>query len=191
MIELTTEQRENLDKLATYLEKLPYDYKHFDMDEFIDLDGNPQFEYEDELFNLKYSEFSRYARENGGVDKLMIGNCGTVACAIGHGPAAGILLDEVYFFDGIIRWRNYSHEKFIYDFDGWYWCFGSVWKNIDNHPWGASARIRYLLDDNDLPIYDDEGIEYLLVNEDSIGLYENYMKTNGDDKAIDILDEFR
>lgn len=136
---LTRAQRRNLDKLATYLESLPRDYRHFHMEEYLRQRARASDE-----------AVTEYARHNGGVAQ-----CGTVACAVGHGPAAGILFrrDELDEYGGALfpDWSVYS-ERFVPRAELWArcepefdWAFGSAWSSADNHHWGAAARIRYLL----------------------------------------------
>jgi hypothetical protein len=137
MSTLTDEQRANLDKLATYLEGLPKRYKHFGMGVWITgADGKA---------------IVRYALENGGVS-----SCGAVACAVGHGPAAGILVPgsmvTLDCYGPSVDWWNYAEQAFGVCHD---WCFESDWDTIDNHHYGAAARIRYLLDKGEPP----EGFE--------------------------------
>lgn len=67
-------------------------------------------------------------------------DCGTVACAIGHGPKAGLAVEE---FDR--SWYLYSERVFGLSDRGWTWCFGSEWEAIDNTPAGAAKRIQYLI----------------------------------------------
>lgn len=124
---LTRAQRRNLAKLAAYLEGLPRDYRHFNMGYYLKLKSNG-----DEL---------AYVRKNGGV-----ASCGTVACAVGHGPAAGILFRSGDFVWGEPHWRAYA-ERFVPKEHGpdCEWAFGGSWSHHDNHHWGAAARIRYLL----------------------------------------------
>lgn len=139
----TRAQKANLKKLATYLEALPEDYTHFDMEGFTSLDA------EDE---------AKYARENGGLDKYP---CGTVACAVGHGPSAGVPFRKGKdFYTGIFRfcqdtpepdWDVYSTRFAPADTQVWIFLFGCVWSGIDNTHRGAAARIRYILDGNSLP----------------------------------------
>jgi hypothetical protein len=64
-------------------------------------------------------------------------SCGTVACAVGHGPAAGI---RVY---GDTDWSDYADRVFgeMPENDFTY-MFGSSWSYSDNTPKGAAARIR-------------------------------------------------
>lgn len=75
--------------------------------------------------------------------------CGTVGCAVGHGPYAGIpkKKDET--------WEGYAYRCFLnwQNSDGdlgrgphWRWCFGGEWTYADNTPKGAAKRILWLLD---------------------------------------------
>lgn len=110
----------NLEKLAAYLESLPDDYEYFDMFDF---------------FWIK-EQYSGYTRpEVAGLP----GDCGAVACAVGHGPAAGI---PAHYGEG---WNRYSERVFDLPDMAWDWCFSDAWKKVDNTPHGAAARIRYLL----------------------------------------------
>lgn len=122
----------NLDKLATYLEQLPENYAHFDMEGYYDKDHQ-----------LTREQALDYALNNGGVDKF---NCGTVACAVGHGPSAGILFkpNEINKF-GQPMWDTYA-KNFVEDHVDFEWLFSSYWSDVDNSHRGAAARIRYLLD---------------------------------------------
>lgn len=70
--------------------------------------------------------------------------CGSICCAVGHGPSAGIAplqTDD--------NWFTYSRRTLL-DFDeendAWSWCFDDLWANRDNTPEGAACRIEYLLD---------------------------------------------
>jgi hypothetical protein len=72
-------------------------------------------------------------------------NCGTIGCAVGHGPYAGI---EKHKGE---TWPQYSHRCFI-EFGkdpkrniAWEWCFSGYWTDIDNSPQGAGKRILILL----------------------------------------------
>ena len=69
--------------------------------------------------------------------------CGTVGCAVGWGPAAGI---EASVNDD--NWWNYSYRVFVPsdDVEAWDWCFDADWASVDNTPSGAALRILYLLD---------------------------------------------
>lgn len=141
--DLTPRRRENLLKLANYLEKLPRNYQHFEMADFIDRNGEYDLD----------ERIAEYARHNGGVDK-----CGTVACAVGHGPAAGILFPpraERFWERGRPNWVRYTLEFFLggdtTSTPEFNWMFGGDWTKVDNHHYGAAARIRYVLADRPLP----------------------------------------
>ena len=130
--------RDNLLKLAIYLEKLPTDYQHFDM-------GG----YYDRYHNLTPEQQVDYALNNGGVDKL---NCGTVACAVGHGPAAGLLMTPSQVYGRFPLWESYCCETFVdIDTSEFEWMFGGRWGDVDNTPHGAAKRIRYILNHADVP----------------------------------------
>lgn len=129
-------QRKNLLKLAAYLESLPRDYKHFDMSDYAghrgdcDLPESPHL-----LAATKPAPFFT--------------NCGTVACAAGHGPAAGVALrkDEFSPYSGMPKWSEYSERAFTGDRGTvWEFLFDGSWAYSDNHHYGAAARIRYFLD---------------------------------------------
>jgi hypothetical protein len=70
-------------------------------------------------------------------------SCGTAACALGHGPAAGIICQKP------LTWRGYSKEYFGLDSDSadfdWDWCFSGDWYWHDDTPQGAGERIEYFL----------------------------------------------
>lgn len=174
----------NLAELATYLESLPKDYTHFDMGTYF---SHPKDD---------YGEISRYAEENGGLHE-----CGTVACALGHGPAAGILfpkrpskLHEESPFWGLFcsengaffepSWENYSRRFFICPIlygPEWEWCFGGFWKNQDEAPAGAAARIRYILDGKKPPevtTYSGNTIPFTSIRaaKEHLSLYSEYLK---------------
>jgi len=148
--------RENLARLSAYLKTLPKDYAAFEMKTFITGAKDPK-------------AARKYATQNGGVNV-----CGTAGCAIGHGPAAGILFpDEGRFFQFYSQfdfdngeyvtgewpaWDLYSNEFFLHmeeDEEAWEWCFGSGWSYIDNTPQGAAARIDYILAGNEPPMIED------------------------------------
>lgn len=72
--------------------------------------------------------------------------CGTVACALGHGPMAGI--GEVLWFD----WDLYAWDHFGIDRGmAWIWLFGLQWTSVDNTPHGAAARIEWFLKFGGIP----------------------------------------
>lgn len=112
--------RDNLEKLATYLEGLPADYDHFGMQTFLSQNGD----------DYHYADTAPTA-----------GACGTIACAVGHGPAAGI--PAVGLAEG---WNGYSERVFALDHNQWVWCFDGDWMHVDDTPQGAAKRIRHLLE---------------------------------------------
>lgn len=116
-------KRKNLERLATYLQSLPVDYKEFDMVSYF----------------IGDSEVERhYVRYNG--------VCGTAACAVGHGPSAGLFMLKQEI--GISpQWSVYAERLFVDDvFDEKFdFMFGDEWAKVDNHHYGAAARIRYFL----------------------------------------------
>lgn len=112
--------RENLTTLANYLLALPTDYQHFGMSHFSELGHGPR-------------------------DYYLSPSCGTVGCAAGHGPAAG-LKPTVNDVD----WWVYIERVFGLP-DGtqeWDWCFSAHWGefDIDNTPHGAGRRILHMLE---------------------------------------------
>lgn len=64
--------------------------------------------------------------------------CGSVGCAIGHGPHAGIekIVGE--------SWGIYGNRVFGELL--WSWAFSSFWEDTDNIPDGAARRILWALD---------------------------------------------
>ncbi len=138
MGKLTKANRTRLDKLATYLEGLPEGYRHFRMNDYVSGVRDEAKE-------------AAYARKNGGVTE-----CGTAACAAGHGPAAGILMPRRLvtnkWGEWEINWHAYTGMFVGVEDDGepvghlFEWLFGGHWVGVDNHHFGAAARIRYLLD---------------------------------------------
>jgi hypothetical protein len=142
----TEQQNENLRKLATHLENLPKDYEHFDMGVYFDHNGS---NHTHEGFNPN--------------------TCGTVACAVGHGPAAGIPVDVEEFYDDgkRIYWNEYGIRSFADDYNEYKFMFSGAWAYVDDTPHGAAARIRYVLDENPVPDIFTDGtdpsvyVEYL------------------------------
>lgn len=117
-VKLTTEQRNNLITLAQYLlgGKLK---ARFDMGFFT--------EFENEWVSDRQTE------------------CGTVGCALGHGPYAGIekAVSEDWIKYGVRCFTPFTAANT--DFSPWDWCFGGAWEMFDNTPKGAARRIVYML----------------------------------------------
>ena len=123
--------KENLLKLANYLEQLPDDYEHFDMHDFAPDGIIPE----------------RIHTE--------INHCGTVACAVGHAPIALNLSEKD--IKGM-HWMDISNNYLLarrINEEEWDWCFSPVWYSIDNTAKGAAKRIKTLLEKG-LPTYDKE-----------------------------------
>lgn len=132
---LTDRHRENLAKLAAYLESLPADYSHFRMSVYYTPDHHD--------WNDERDSFVP---------------CGTAACAVGHGPAAGIGGPALGSLDGYADqpidsgfvastdWDDYSNTHLCpIDAEAWYFLFDSRWLRRDNTHQGAAARIRHFL----------------------------------------------
>jgi hypothetical protein len=112
-IEVTEQQKANLLKLADYLEQ-PKLKAEFDME--------------------RYSESNIYFKE------LFEENCGSVGCAIGHGPYAGI--PKIPGED----WREYCIRVFTKNDTDFDFLFDCCWNSIDGTAAGVSKRIRYFLE---------------------------------------------
>ena len=67
--------------------------------------------------------------------------CGSIGCAVGHGPYAGI---QKYMGE---EWGRYSERVFglVVSNPNWMWCFDANWEVSDNSPVGAANRIETLL----------------------------------------------
>lgn len=111
---IRADQADNLRTLASYLLTLPAEYPDFEMTEYV-----------------------------RGVDSealVEMPECGTAACAAGHGPKAGVapLPDET--------WETYSERAFAKDYRPWVWCFSGMWVQVDNTAHGAARRILWMLE---------------------------------------------
>lgn len=115
---IKAKHKANLLKLADYLATLPDDYEQFDMTDYMIVRDGDHW-------------------ENFDPDKRSKPVCGTVACAVGHGPAAGIRLY------GDLDWTGYAERVFgKMRHDDFEYMFGSAWSDYDNTPKGAASRIR-------------------------------------------------
>ena len=123
----TKEQNANLEKLANYLLALPEDYEHFDMGDFFIVG-------EDDYPSLLCLKSAKNKKEIANIS-----SCGAVACAVGHGPAAGIPVGNFK------SWWSYSNKSFTGNDLEWAWCFGGEWEGVDDTPKGAGVRIKALL----------------------------------------------
>jgi hypothetical protein len=109
--------RKNLKKLADYLVNLPEHYKGFDMSVYSDDDEETPY--------------------------TAVHTCGTVGCAIGHGPYIKGM--EAFKGEG---WGAYVYRVCGFDEDSieYDWVFDSGWARSDNTAEGAAMRITMLLE---------------------------------------------
>ena len=138
---ITQEQLENLGKLADYLERLPEDYEGFDMKYYLAIGGGQEVNIED----LNSGEFQYRLTVD---DNNMFTECGTVACAVGHGPSAGIHLSH-----DDTSWPDYAERVFGAAMNGESFR-NEVWDYLFDANWGygpeataadAAKRIRIFL----------------------------------------------
>ena len=117
-------QRANLETLAAYHERGGGE-ERFDMKRFFEVRG-PGFDLE----------------VPPGEVGLEHNDCGTVCCALGGGPLAGISA-----FCGE-TWSTYCFRAFGIYTGGpaWQFMFGGEWAERDNTRAGAAARIRYAIE---------------------------------------------
>ena len=161
----TKEQNENLLKLANHLESLPEDYEHFGMQNFFIVESDENLGHFPDV--VKNSE--------------ALSHCGTVACAVGHGPFIGIEPLEGEY------WTAYSERVFTRDLGEWDWCFGSNWVFLDNTAQGAAKRIKVLLNkglpdlyiDCETPVYSDVAYSESKMYKATIRAYNHILSTLG------------
>lgn len=67
--------------------------------------------------------------------------CATVACAVGHGPGAGLPVGDAQ------SWGEYAIDTFglLPGSPEFSWCFSGGWYWRDDTPAGAAKRIRHLI----------------------------------------------
>ena len=138
--------KENLLKLAKFLDGLPEDYEHFDMSKWIASDTK----------ELRLDE----------IENVDIKACGYAACAIGHAPQALKLTPEETW--KCATWNAFIHHYFDIAWIEEQFMFGVDWQDVDNTPKGVAKRIRYFLE-NGVP--DSFGF---VTDERIIELYEDY-----------------
>jgi hypothetical protein len=118
---------DNLAMLASHLEALPSNYLHFDMETYF---HSPAQETLMERDELKVA------------DRVAEMGCGTVACALGHGPAAGVPVPR-----GTECWDQYANDVFGVEGVSFSYLFDGGWANIEPTAAQAAARIRQYLAD--------------------------------------------
>ena len=153
-------RRGNLEKLARFLEHRIEPPK-FDMSSFMTFEGR-WVDNMVEALEAFYDEF-----EEKGDQTAVYNHCGTSACAVGHGPLAGIPIKKRE------DWVDYANRVFINQSAGsggetWSFLFSGDWKDHDNTPIGAAARIWYLFE-NGTPVN-----RYGEVDHRNIGFYQDY-----------------
>lgn len=167
--------RENLTKLATFLDELPENYRQFYMSDFTNSYLTPE-------------QLARYQSDP------TYNLCDSAACAVGHAPAAGIKVDPSTFTQQILEgystdiWDAYVQAAFGIGFDGpeFEFMFGGGWSEVDNTPKGAAARIRYVLDGKHIP-HLASGCD----GEDEPFDSYNMIYADPDDNIIDLYAEYR
>ena len=157
-------RKANLLKLAAYLRKL--DREKFHMDRF--------YEYYENDTNQQSISLTPDLLEFHDTEP---NHCGSVACAVGCGPAAGIPVDE----SDADCWETYSGRVFIrtnLDINltnqilanrTWAFLFSGSWSRFDNSPTGAAERIEFVLENGLKDIWDDS----LTIYDFFASLYKN------------------
>lgn len=84
--------------------------------------------------------------------------CGTIACALGHGPAIAGLEPKDFVFsnrNGRVMWDLYCESAFGFAQyscpELWVWLFHFKWAKRDNTREGAVARIRFAIAHRGVP----------------------------------------
>jgi hypothetical protein len=93
------------------------------------------------------ADFNMWKFSSHGKDEDEETDCGTVGCAAGHGPYAGIQKLETE------DWWQYTYRVFGFKAtkdERWDWVFHGGWSHVDPSPQGAAKRILNLLE-NGLP----------------------------------------
>ena len=119
-------RKANLLKLAEYLRKL--NSEQFSMSSFYQQYDEHQDSW---LVTAGPSQIEQATEPN---------HCGTIACAVGCGPAAGIPAIETD-----LGWVSYSCRVFVPSNPAWEFLFSVSWARFDNSPAGAAKRIQFLL----------------------------------------------
>ena len=121
----------NLTVLADYLEGV--DDNFFDMGSF---------------FYRRNTSFSELIKTE--TTYALTGNlpeCGTTACALGYGPAAGFPMTKAE--SKRLNWPGYCERVFSlslgYTNREWFWCFSANWARTQPTAKEAAARIRTLI----------------------------------------------
>lgn len=130
---LSDEHRSNLAKLSAYL-RTQAKPEHFHMAAYF-----CQLEDLEKLTDLEMDAIVDIPVYDAGNPAT----CGSAACALGHGPAAGITVPPT-----VRLWWDYAFECFgirAASFE-WNFVFGADWCSFDNTHQGAADRIDYYLE---------------------------------------------
>ena len=123
--------RDDLKKLADYLYSLPKNYEHFDM---YSLRATASEEGDwDYLYGLSDIETKKLS-------------CGTVACAVGHAPLAGIDCSQFDNYADLVYYLTNGNDSLLYR-----WLFSEHWREVDNTSIGAALRI-YIALEHGIPV---------------------------------------
>ena len=158
--ETTAVRRGNLARLADLLERV-VPPPEFDMSCYLRTSPVRRLAVDEELNRVKnWSDMTVRWREidpvrNAGLaTRELYQECGTVACAAGHGPMAGVPARPGE------DWYDYTERCFTGgDNDAFNYMFGAQWKKIDNTPKGAAARIRRYLAEGTPDLYSAASVQ--------------------------------
>lgn len=138
--------RRNLKKLASYLGKLPDDYKHFYMGSFARVQPRHG------LVTSEYVPSDVYRPWPGEIfNFLNKPACGTVACAAGHAPMAGINPKPGESWTEYVKRTLVDYDASPFANDVFTWLFDEKWADVDNTVQGAAERIRWFLHHESVP----------------------------------------
>lgn len=128
--------------------------------------------------NFSMADYFKYKNDQGfeciaterttPIKPHMYNECGTIACAAGHGPELGGSLKNL----PTERWRDYVARVFGANDNGalWPYLFSGIWKAYDDSPQGAAKRIFSVLRTRWIPGF------YRLRDSDRISELLDYQK---------------
>ena len=130
---MNEEQENNLRKLSEYL-----------LSDKVRMDFNMRIYCHKRSYDDVYLEYLDVAKRP---DQT---KCGTVGCALGHGPDAGVILPFMN-----ISWTRYCWEAFgilPFESDAWNYLFDASWAQYDNSASGAGRRLaKFIANDFKVP----------------------------------------
>ena len=151
------ERKANLLKLRDHLKTVPQEKFYMGTFFAIDTEGRDLYDdYEEEECTLNEPQLELFD------PKEKVHECGSVTCAVGRGPAAGIPVN------GVKSWHEYSRRNFVDvytprgdradDF-----LFSPEWQYIDITPMGVAKRIDIILESG-LECWPAQGLGYFKDN---------------------------